>query len=65
MARKSTAKAKVGKKASKKSGKKPVKAPAPHPEDHVDGCLCDIEVPEHLYTRDEDLPPTKGGVARH
>ena len=64
MARKSTAKAKVGKKASKKSGKA-VKAPAPHPEDHVDGCLCDIEVPEHLYTRDEDLPPTKGGVARH
>lgn len=45
--------------------KKPAaKAPASHPEDHVDGCLCDIEVPEYMLTRDEDLPAAKGGVAR-
>jgi hypothetical protein len=35
-----------------------------HHEHHVDACLCDVKVPEHLYTRDEDLPVTKGGVAR-
>ncbi|MBV8838032.1 MAG: hypothetical protein JO000_15970 [Alphaproteobacteria bacterium] len=59
--RANVAKAKVGKKAGKKAKK--AKAAAPHPEDHVDGCLCDLEVPAHLYTRDEDLPPAKGGVA--
>ena len=53
------------KKTSKAAAKKPAaKASKPHPEDHLDGCLCDVEVPEHLYTRDEDLPVTKGGVAR-
>jgi hypothetical protein len=51
------------KKPSKAAAKKP-KAQPPHHEDHVDGCLCDVKVPEHLYTRDEDLPITKGGVAR-
>ncbi|MEN3375105.1 MAG: hypothetical protein V7604_460 [Hyphomicrobiales bacterium] len=53
------------KKTSKAATRKPAaKAPEPHHEDHIDGCLCDVEVPEHLYTRDEDLPVTKGGVAR-
>ena len=51
---------------SKSKGRKavPKKASVPHPDDHIDGCLCDVTVPEHLYTRDEDLPPAKGGVAR-
>jgi hypothetical protein len=53
------------KKTSKAAAKKPAaKAQPRHHEDHVDGCLCDVKVPEHLYTRDEDLPVTKGGVAR-
>jgi len=63
MAKRTTkSRAKASKKPSKKVAK--TKAAAPHPEDHVDGCLCDVKVPEHLYTRDEDLPPAKGGVAR-
>jgi hypothetical protein len=54
------------KKTTKAAKKKPpaAKAQARHHEDHIDGCLCEVEVPEHLYTRDEDLPVTKGGVAR-
>ena len=52
--------AKKTKAASKKIAKN---APASHPDDHVDGCLCGVQVPAHLYTRDEDLPPAKGGVA--
>jgi hypothetical protein len=54
------------KKTTKAAKKKPpaAKAQARHHEDHIDGCLCEFEVPEHLYTRDEDLPVTKGGVAR-
>jgi hypothetical protein len=55
--------AKAAKKTKGASKKTATKAPASHPEDHIDGCLCDVEVPEHLYTRDEDLPPAKGGVA--
>lgn len=51
-------------KASKAKAKRGTKAQPVHHEHHVDGCLCEIEVPEHLYTRDEDLPATKGGVAR-
>lgn len=51
---------------AKSKGRKaaPKQAAAPHPDDHIDGCLCDVTVPEHLYTRDEDLPPARGGVAR-
>lgn len=56
-------KAKTSKSKSRKAAPK-TGASAPHPDDHVDGCLCDFTVPEHLYTRDEDLPPAKGGVAR-
>jgi hypothetical protein len=53
------------KKTTKAAAKKTIaKVPQPHHEDHIDGCLCDVVVPEHLYTRDEDLPVTKGGVAR-
>jgi hypothetical protein len=53
------------KKTSKAAARKPAaRAQKPHHEDHIDGCLCDVKVPEHLYTRDEDLPVTKGGVAR-
>jgi len=60
-----TAKKPAKKKTSKPAAKKPAaKAQARHHEDHIDGCLCEIDVPEHLYTRDEDLPVTKGGVAR-
>jgi hypothetical protein len=55
-------KARASKAKTRKAAAK-TKVSAPHPEDHVDGCLCDVDVPEHLYTRDEDLPPTKGGVA--
>ena len=60
-----TAKKAVKKKTAKSATKKPAaKAQPRHHEDHIDGCLCDVEVPKHLYTRDEDLPVTKGGVAR-
>jgi hypothetical protein len=51
-------------KASKAKVKAAKKTQPVHHEHHVDGCLCEVEVPEHLYTRDEDLPVTKGGVAR-
>jgi hypothetical protein len=52
------------KKTTKAAAKKTIAKVPPHHEDHIDGCLCDVVVPEHLYTRDEDLPVTKGGVAR-
>jgi hypothetical protein len=52
-------------KKSKSPKKKPAaKAEPSHDEHHVDGCLCEVDVPEDLYTRDEDLPAAKGGVAR-
>jgi len=58
--------AKQAKKAKSKPARKTsaAKVEPKHQEDHVDACLCDFEVPGHLYTRDEDLPVTKGGVAR-
>ena len=59
MAKKASTSKSKGRKAPAKT-----RAAKPHPEDHIDGCLCDFTVPEHLYTRDEDLPPAKGGVAR-
>ncbi len=46
-----------------KATKAAAKTKAPHPDDHLDHCLCDYETPAHMYTRDEDLPPTKGGIA--
>lgn len=56
--------AKPAKKSKVAKRKSAAKAQPAHPEDHVDGCLCEVEVPAHLFTRDEDLPVTKGGVAR-
>ena len=56
--------AKAAKKSKSSKKKSSAKAQPSHDEHHVDGCLCEVEVPEHLYTRDEDLPAAKGGVAR-
>ncbi len=57
--------ARKARKPKAKAAKAPrkTKAAPKHHEDHIDGCLCEVDVPEHMYTRDEDLPPAKGGVA--
>jgi hypothetical protein len=56
--------ARKAKATTKKTAKTSVtRAPAKHEDDHVDGCLCEMHLPEDLYTRDEDLPAAKGGVA--
>jgi hypothetical protein len=62
---KAAKKAKATKKAAKKTAAKTgvTRAPARHEDDHIDGCLCAMHLPEDLYTRDEDLPAAKGGVA--
>jgi hypothetical protein len=31
-------------------------------EDHVDGCVCDLEIADQEVTLDEELPATQGGV---
>jgi hypothetical protein len=36
-------------------------APKSGPEDHVDGCVCDIDIGDDA-TSDVDLPESKGGV---
>ena len=62
---KTAKKATITRRAKSPAGRTPkARKHAPHPDDRIDGCLCDVEVPASLYTRDEDLPPAKGGVAK-
>ena len=56
--------AKAAKKPKAPKKKSAAKAQPIHDEHHIDGCLCGSDVPDNLYTRDEDLPAAKGGVAR-
>ena len=37
-------------------------APENGHEDHVDGCVCDIELDDDEVTSDADLPEATGGV---
>lgn len=37
-------------------------APAASGHDDVDGCVCDIDLPDDEATSDADLPASKGGV---
>jgi len=45
----------------------PALPPMPWPdpplgEEHVDGCLCDIEIADEEVTEDDELPPAEGGI---
>ena len=40
----------------------PMPFPVPTNEEHVDGCLCDLEVTDDEATEDDELPPAEGGI---